>query len=70
MSCAEACMEVLLADAGRAAAVVITDGVLAGKDVLAAAAGVEGSRGVGAAAVDVGEGTKACAGCRYDVRVR
>ena len=49
-------MEVLLADAGRAAAVVITDGVLAGKSVPGAAAGVEGSRGVGAAAVDAGEG--------------
>ena len=38
-------MEVLLADAGRAVAVVITDGVLAGKGVLATAARVEGAVG-------------------------
>ena len=48
MSCAEARAEVLLADAGRAMSVVITEGVLAGRGVIAAVAGLKGGRGVGA----------------------
>ena len=68
MSCAEARMEVLLAAAGRAVAVVVTDGVCAGTGVLAAASGVEGSRGGGVAAVGAGEGAVVRASSRYEVR--
>ena len=70
MSCTEARMEVLLAAAGRAAAVVMIDGVLIGEGVPAAAAVLEGCKGAGAAVVDTDEGTVACAGSRYEVRVR
>ena len=70
MNCAEACVEVVLAAAGRAVAVVVTDGVLSLTGMLAAAAGVEGSGVGGGAAVGAGEGAVVLAGCRYEVRVR
>ena len=70
MNCAEARVSVLLAGAGRAAAVVFADGVLVWKGVPVPAAGVGGSRGAGVAVMVVGEGTVTCTGCRYAVRVR
>ena len=57
----------LVAEAERT---VAAEDVRAGKGVVAAAAGVGDSKGVGAAAVDDGEGTVGCAGNRYEARVR